>query len=241
MTRIIGACVVALSLAACDGAGDGLNTGGTAGSGTAGSGGGTAGGGAGTGGGMSGTGGSMAGTGGGATTSGTGGIGGDFAPESIALCNVVNEYRASQGLAQVPISPALMTVAELHVADLSDHPEILDGNCNLHSWSDTSDLWSGCCYTPDHAQAQCMWSKPKEITASWGANQYPGSGYEISEAGAGSPEGALELWKGSPPHHDVILNADIWAGFSPWPGFGCGMKGGYGVVWFGDAKDPQTP
>ena len=86
-----------------------------------------------------------------------------------------------------------------------------------------------------------MWGKPAEVTASWGANQYTGNGYEIAEAGAGSPEGALEVWKGSPAHHDVILNADIWAGYSPWPAFGCGLKGGYGAVWFGDAADPQSP
>jgi hypothetical protein len=182
------------------------------------------------------------GTGGaGASTTGTGGVGGSFAPESIALCQVINDYRFSQGLAEVPISPALMTVAEAHVGDLTDHPDIVSGNCNLHSWSQTSTLWTGCCYTPDHAQAECMWNKPPEITASWGPNQYTGNGYEIAAGGVSTPEEALGLWKGSPPHHDVILNADIWDGFSPWPAFGCGMKGGYGVVWFGDAKDPQTP
>lgn len=247
MGRIIGACVVALSLAACDGSGgDGsggtANQGGSAGStsdNSGGSGAGTPGSG-GSGAGTPGTGGGGAGTGGMATT-GTGGSGGGFAAESVALCEVINEYRASQGLAKVPVSPALMTVAELHVADLTDHPEIASGNCNLHSWSEGSDLWTGCCYTPDHAEAQCMWKKPAEITASWGADKYTGNGYEIAEAGAGSPESALELWKSSGPHHDVILNKDIWDGFSPWPAMGCGMKGSYGVVWFGDAKDPQSP
>ena len=39
----------------------------------------------------------------------------------------------------------------------------------------------------------------------------------------------------------LILNAGIWDGFTPWPAIGCGLKGGYGAVWFGDAKDPQSP
>ena len=120
MGRIIGACVVALSLAACDGSGgDGsggtANQGGSAGStsdNSGGSGAGTPGSG-GSGAGTPGTGGGGAGTGGMATT-GTGGSGGGFAAESVALCEVINEYRASQGLAKVPVSPALMTVAELH-------------------------------------------------------------------------------------------------------------------------------
>lgn len=242
MRKMLAVFAAVSMLAACDGGGD-SGSGGSAGSGASGGAGASGGsGGAGTtsAGGTGGAGATGGGGGSGGATTSTG-TGGNFAPEAVALCEVINGYRASKGLAEVPISPALMTVAELHVGDLTDHPEIATGNCNLHSWSDGSDLWSGCCYTPDHAQAQCMWSKPAEITASFGANQYPGYGYEIAEQGAGSPEQALELWKSSPPHHDVILNADIWTSYSPWPAMGCGMKGGYGVVWFGDAKDPQSP
>ncbi len=176
------------------------------------------------------------------TTSGstTTGGGSPFSAESLALCEEINAYRVSEGLDAVPVSVALMTVAEAHVADLSAHPEIAQGECNLHSWSEGSPEWSGCCYTADHAQAQCMWSKPSQLTESWGANQYTGNGFEIAAGGTGSPEAALAAWQGSPPHHAVILNDDIWADYSPWPAMGCGLLNGYAAVWFGDAVDPQT-
>jgi hypothetical protein len=169
----------------------------------------------------------------------TTGGGQSFSPDSIALCDAVNAYRATQGLAEIPVSVALMTVAETHVADLAAHPEIVTGSCNLHSWSDAGG-WTACCYTPDHAQAQCMWSKPAEITAGWGADAYTGNGFEIAASGAGTPQSALMLWQGSPPHHDVILNAGVWASYSPWPAMGCGLYNGYGAVWFGDQADSQT-
>lgn len=162
------------------------------------------------------------------------GAGSGFAQLSLDLCDVINEYRATQGLAAVPISVSLMTVAEAHVADLDAHPDVLEGECNLHSWSETSAEFGGCCYTPDHAQAQCMWDKPRELT------DYTGNGYEIAASGTPTPEGALSAWQGSPGHHDVILNAGQWGSFSPWPAMGCGILGAYAVVWFGDAPDPDT-
>jgi hypothetical protein len=182
-----------------------------------------------------------AGAGAGASAGGTGAGAGpsEFAPDSLALCDVINDYRVSLGMPAIPVSVALMTVAEAHVADLVANPGTLTPSCNLHSWSDQGP-WTACCYTPDHAAAQCMWSKPAEITAGWGANTYSGNGYEISASGASTPEQALALWQSSPPHHDIIRNLGAWGNFSPWPAVGCGMGGGYAMVWFGDATDPQT-
>jgi hypothetical protein len=157
----------------------------------------------------------------------------------VELCGLVNAYRKEQGLPEIPLSTAMMTVAAYHIQDMIENPEAIGGACNLHSWSDNPPLWSGCCYTSDHAKAQCMWDKPKEITATWGANQYKGSGYENSAAGSSSPAGALNQWKGSSAHNEVILNKGIWASKSPWPALGCGMAQGYAVLWFGDASDPQ--
>jgi hypothetical protein len=153
----------------------------------------------------------------------------------------VNDYRMQNGLPAVPLSTALMTVAAYHVGDEIAHPEAHTGNCNLHSWSTGSSLWMGCCFTPDFAQAQCMWDKPKEITASWGPGKtYTATGYEDAAAGVGAPDQALTLWKNDPPHDDVIRNNGIWASHGPWPAMGCGMQGGYAVLWFGDATDPET-
>ena len=47
------------------------------------------------------------------------------------------------------------------LADLERHPP--SGQCNTHSWSANA-RWSACCYTRDHAQARCMWDKPREIS-----------------------------------------------------------------------------
>jgi hypothetical protein len=130
-----------------------------------------------------------------------------------------------------------MTVAAYHVQDLSQNPGIAESPCNLHSWSDNPPLWSGCCYTSDHAKAQCMWDKPMEITASWGANQYSGSGFENAAAGVSSPSQALSSWKGSSAHNAVILNQGMWN--QPWLALGCALEGGYGALWFGHQTDPQ--
>jgi len=143
------------------------------------------------------------------------------------LADVINQYRSDRGLAQIPVSPSLTRVAELHVADLAAHP--LEPGCNLHSWSGNGD-WSACCYTDDHAEASCMWDKPSELTS------YSGRGYEISSAGTSSPNSALENWRGSAGHHEVILNEGIWAD-RQWNAMGAAIQDGYAVVWFGEEPD----
>ena len=93
------------------------------------------------------------------------------------------------------MSQKLVLTAEWHAWDsVVNRPS--KGDCSLHSWSnnDPNTNWKGCCYYGDHRNSQCMSSKPKEIAG------YPGNGYEISASGASTPEGALQLWKGSPGH-----------------------------------------
>jgi hypothetical protein len=97
----------------------------------------------------------------------------------------------------------------------------------MHSWSDAG-TWSPCCYTDDHAESQCMWDKPRELT------DYPGDGFEISYGAWGmpaDPAGALAGWQSSPPHREVILNAGMWS--DAWQAVGIGIRGGYASVWFG--------
>jgi hypothetical protein len=152
-------------------------------------------------------------------------------PDAVELIGLVNDYRAQNNLPAIPPSPSLCMVATAHVHDLVDNsPHTQPGGCNLHSWSDQGP-WSACCYTPDHAQAQCMWDKPGELTI------YPGNGYENAAAGVGSPAQALGLWQGSQPHNEVILNLGIWAGY-PWQALGADVYQGYAVLWFGAEVDP---
>jgi len=145
-----------------------------------------------------------------------------------ALCDAINAYRADHGLAPVPVSAALTQVARFHVVDLTAHGTGAAG-CNLHSWSVGDPRWTGCCYTADHAQAQCMWRKPQEIAA------YASSGYEIAAGGGGAitPSQAVSLWDGSSGHREVVLNAGQWASRT-WRGMGCAIETGYAVVWFGE-------
>jgi len=156
------------------------------------------------------------------------------------LAQLVNEYRVANGRAPIPLSQAMMTTAGAHVSDLVEHPGTFGGSCNPHSWSNQGGgLWTGCCYTNDHAQAACMWQKPAQLSSGLGFTRYPGNGYEIAFVGGGStPEQVLQAFRNSPPHNDVLLNAGMWAPMNPFPAMGAAMRGGYAVVWFGDAADP---
>lgn len=151
--------------------------------------------------------------------------------EEQKLYQLLNEHRNQYGLQAIPLSVSLTNVAQTHVRDLSNYPPSQYGQCNLHSWSDNGP-WSSCCYTPDHAQAQCMWSKPKELTS------YTGAGYEISAmATTMSAQTALNIWKASSGHNAVMINQSTWAGVT-WNAVGVGINNNYAVIWFGEEKDP---
>ncbi len=151
--------------------------------------------------------------------------------EETKLYNLIMEYRKANGLPSIPISPSLTLVAQTHVKDLQqNHPD--SEPCNMHSWSSKGN-WTPCCYTPDHAHAQCMWNKPRELTL------YKGNGYEIAHWSSYNvtAEDALENWKNSSGHNAVILNQDIWS--NTWNAIGIGINKNYAVVWFGNEKDKQ--
>jgi hypothetical protein len=158
-------------------------------------------------------------------------------PEEQRLVALIRAERAAAGLGDIPLSRRLTRVAQAHVLDLYDHRPDRPGACNLHSWS-RQGTWTACCYTDDHRAAECLWSKPRELTG------YPGSGYEIASAsddpdrilGAGD---AMEAWRGSRPHADVLLNRRAWK--RPWAAMGVGMYRGYAVVWFGHEPDADGP
>lgn len=147
--------------------------------------------------------------------------------ETEDLAEAVNAYRESRGLDPIPISSDLTRVAQAHVDDLEANAPVT-GACNLHSWSSGGD-WSGCCYTDDHARSACMWDKPRELTG------YDGNGYEIAATSSGKEcaSGALQQWRSSPGHHDVILNRGPWADLR-WRAMGAAVLGGYAVAWFGE-------
>ncbi len=149
----------------------------------------------------------------------------------VELADRINAYRQSRGLPTIPRSRALGLVAAAHVRDQEHHPSDT-GSCNQHSWSNQGP-WTPCCYTPDHANAACMWRKPAEIAG------FRGSGYEISvkSTAAISPQQAVASWQSSPSHHAVMINGDKWAD-NTWRSLGTAVLGGHAVAWFAEEPDP---
>jgi hypothetical protein len=157
---------------------------------------------------------------------------------ALELASAINAYRVQNGLPAIAISRSLMHVAETHVADLRDGPRP-KAECNGHSWSQKG-TWTACCYTADHAQAKCMWDKPVELTG------FEVTGYEIAIGRAGEKGDyvldatkALELWKSSPAHHDVILNRGHWQ-YVTWRSLGTGIADSHASAWFADEAPPAS-
>ncbi|WEK34955.1 MAG: CAP domain-containing protein [Candidatus Pseudobacter hemicellulosilyticus] len=157
--------------------------------------------------------------------------------EEEQLYAMIMEYRKEKGLPKIPVSRSLTFVAQTHVKDLAiNKPD--SGNCNAHSWS-SKGKWKACCYTSDHAQAELMWSKPRELTS------YKGNGYEIA-CGSNSccsdfvmtAAFALQSWKSSKGHNMVMINDGDWGKFS-WNAIGLGLYNGFAVVWFGNEMDKE--
>lgn len=151
--------------------------------------------------------------------------------EEYELYTRIMEYRKSKKLPLIPLSNSLTFVAKTHAKDLMENrPD--KNNCNMHSWSKKG-TWKSCCYTPDHKQASCMWSKPKELT------NYPSEGFEIVYTASRGVDvkSALEGWKKSNPHNAVITNSGMWKK-EEWDAIGVGINGNYATVWFGMFPDP---
>ena len=151
------------------------------------------------------------------------------------LYYLINEYRESLGLSKLSFSKSLTSVARAHVKDSHDYTPRLQRDDrgiqgNLHSWSNNGN-WRGGAYTPDHEHAQIMWDKPSELT------DYKGSGYEISvyHSIGIDPKLALDLWKSSSGHNEVIIGDSDWSFITT---MGVAMDKNYSHVWFGGDEDP---
>jgi hypothetical protein len=152
--------------------------------------------------------------------------------EERKLYNIIMSHRKARGLPQIPLSKSLTYVAQTHARDVSMNRPV-HGECNGHSWSDKG-KWTPCCYTADHAQANCMWLKPSELTG------YTGYGFEIGIITVpGYTLGAEMMfagWQTSPQHYALIVNNAPWEN-SHWKAIGIGIYKEFGCVWFGIAED----
>ncbi len=152
--------------------------------------------------------------------------------EEQKLYNLMMVYRKSLGLQDIPISPNLNKVAQMHARDLAENYRF-GTECNMHSWS-SKGRWKAVCYTADHAQKELMWSKPAELSA------YKAFGFEIAHGGpegyVATAEKALEGWKGSPGHNALIAGKAPWDK-TQWKAIGIGIYKGFAIVWFGMEAD----
>ncbi len=162
--------------------------------------------------------------------------------EEGELARQVNAYRASLNLPPMQVSKSLSLVAQQHVWDSvnnrNSYPPAPTGKtCNMHSWSGIVNpslqqgTWTANCYTSDHANAEGMWNKPREIAG------FPGEGVENSFASSGSvsASGALTAWKNSPGHNNVITQQGGWG---PMAAMGVGISGGFAHLWMSGTADP---
>lgn len=161
------------------------------------------------------------------------------------LIKLVNDYREQHGKKRLKVSKSLMKVARTHINDLNMNFDIhnrpvdargIEGN--LHSWSDKGN-WTPVVYTKDGEYSKLMWNKPKEIA---GYNQ---TGFEVAVGGVSTltPQYALERWKQSPGHNDVILSQNGWDaptpeqakhGLTGLSNMGVAINGKYACIWFTD-------
>lgn len=156
--------------------------------------------------------------------------------EEKKLYDLIMDYRKSKKLKPIPLSSKLSQVAQTHARDLAQNYTFNPGNkCNPHSWSKNGS-WSACCYTNDHKEAECMWSKPREIAG------YKGNGYEIAyySSNGATAQGGLEGWKVSPSHNPLLINEGMWKKVA-WNAIGIGIYKEYGLVWFGEVADEERP
>ena len=158
-----------------------------------------------------------------------------LSPSEKQLYNLINNYRLENKLPLVPLSKKLSLVAKTHCMDLyNNYLSETSSPCNMHSWSDKGN-WTPVCYIEDHPEGPKMWMKPKEIAG------YDSRGFEIAHAHSPKdnvcqPECALDGWKDSPGHNQVILNQSIWKDIK-WNAMGVAMYKGYACVWFGEILD----
>jgi len=139
----------------------------------------------------------------------------------------INKERARNGLGPLKCDPNMRWVANKHVENqldngYTDGQEFPNG-CNGHSWLGAV----SCCFSiSSEATWPCMWNKPLELSK-WDDR----NGYEISAWSSGTitPSGAVDSWRGSSAHHNVILTQGSWTDLQT---VGCAWRNTVAHCWF---------
>jgi len=137
------------------------------------------------------------------------------------LFRIINEYRAQNNLPPVALSEPLSLVANRHIIDLTVNVKSL-----THGWSN-------CPYDINKRETwNCVFQSPQRLKTN-----FPGRGFENlyeNMSGSVTPAGALEAWKKSPMHNNLILNLDVFKKLS-FDAFGVAISGNYASIWFGSS------
>ncbi|MBF2047872.1 MAG: CAP domain-containing protein [Elainella sp. C42_A2020_010] len=143
--------------------------------------------------------------------------------EEARLHELVNQYRAEQGLPPIPRSPSLDLLANRHVLDIA-----LNIGQLTHSWSD-------CDYNPsDLRTLNCSSRAAQRLGTAYPGKVYENAHYNARGATAAS---ALRGWQNSPSHNALLLNLNNWRN-SRWRAMGIGIYRQYAVLWVGEERDP---
>lgn len=152
-------------------------------------------------------------------------IGDEVSQQEKELFQIINEYRAQNKLPPIILSDSLSLVANRHLLDLTINLKYL-----THGWSN-------CPYDiKDDKTWNCVFESPQRLNSN-----YQGQGYENlyrNLGGNATPALALEAWKKSPMHNNLILNLDIWKD-TKFDAFGLAISGNYAAIWFGSKGDQQ--
>lgn len=150
--------------------------------------------------------------------------------QELRLANMINNFRLQNDLPAIPLSKSLSFVAKTHAYDLQLNKQDTS-ICNAHSWSNKG-KWKACCYNNYINSSNCMWDKPKELTA------YTFRGYEIvfSEEGIVLVDSVFRLIKTSPEASSLLLGIDSHSD-KKWLALGVGVSENYISIWLGQRND----
>jgi len=155
--------------------------------------------------------------------------------EETTLARQINRYRKDSRLPEIPLSKSLTVVAKTHIDDLQTHRP--DTNiCTAASWSEHG-KWTPCCFNPYVLKYDCMWDKPKELTA------YPYRGYELVyyDENIIQPDSLFAIFQSSSETMDMFLTKNMFHD-KKWAAMGLAIGENYVSIWFGQRNDPAgTP
>ncbi len=145
--------------------------------------------------------------------------GDEISPPEKELYKIINDYRAANNQPPIPLSESLSLVANRHLLDLINNVKTF-----THGWSN-------CPYEIANEKTwNCVFEAPQRLKTNFQGNGYENLYRNLN--GNATPTLALDAWKKSVMHNNLILNLDVWKD-TTFDGFGIAIDGNYAAIWFG--------